>query len=92
MPRDEMFDFSKEVDEVEKRLTSRHKIDCKRTRNEKGQEVLEFKVHYGKYKIVCDNSRNIFRIYCEENYSKDGFEYMGAVQRANGVFFKISIW
>ena len=92
MPREENFDFAKEVDEVESRLISRHKIDCTRTTDEKDQEVLEFNVKYGRYKIVCDYSRDRFFIYCEENYSKDGFEYMGAVQRANGVFFKIAIW
>ena len=92
MPREESFDFTKEVNEVERRLISRHKIDCIRTRNEKGQDVLEFKVQYGKYKIVCDELRDSFFIYCEENYSENGFEYMGTVQSANGVFFKISIW
>ena len=44
MPREENFDFAKEVDEVESRLISRHKIDCTRTTDEKGQEVLEFNV------------------------------------------------
>ena len=92
MPRDEMFSFAKEVDELERRLTSRHKIECKRYTNEKSQEILELKVSYGTYKIICDSVRERFFIYCKETYSEDGFEYYGSAQRTNGVCFKISIW
>jgi hypothetical protein len=92
MPRDEMFSFTNEVDELVDCLTSKHKIECKRETKDKSQEVLEFKVSYGTYRIVCDSVRERFYIYCEENYSKDGFEYYGSAQKSNGVCYKISIW
>ena len=85
-------DLYRELDEVSSRLTKRHNVKCARTTDENGRDVLEFVLSHGKYMLVIEKVRESILVYCEENYSTKGYEYLGATTTANGVCFKLGIW
>lgn len=85
-------DIHREIDEVASRLTKRHNVKCVRTTDEKGRDVLEFALSHGKYRLVIENVRESIMIYCEENYSTKGYEYLGVTTIANGVCLKLGVW
>ena len=85
-------DLCRELDEVASRLTKKHNVECVRTTDEKGRDVLEFVLSHGKYRLLVEKARESIRIYCEEIYSTDGYEYLGVTTTANGVCLKLGIW
>ena len=85
-------DLCRELDEVASRLTKKHNVICVRTTDEKGRDVLEFVLSHGKFRLLVEKARGSIWIYCEENYSNDGYECLGVTTTANGVCLKLGIW
>lgn len=84
--------LTRELDEVARRLTVKHKCECRKSQNEKKEDILEFELSHGKYRLITDKVRGVIILYCEEAYSTKGYEYFATTKTANGVCLKIGEW
>lgn len=84
--------FKKESDELVERIARIKKVECRREVDDQGRNVISFEFLEGKYRIICDEERFRFWIYCEERYSDRGYEFVSMATTVNAVCFKLCIW